>query len=147
MYQEKKLLLSSKFIGENVEYNYQDKGNYFRGLLILIGKDNNIDTSERKTLLKIGEDLGFDPKFCNDAVSEFLSNEFINLQPPKFSIQTIAMNFIKDGLKLSLVDNDFHAEELEWLAKVAMENDISNEWFDKLLKQNIKDYQPKEILN
>jgi len=130
-----------------MDYDYQDKGNYFRGLLILIGKDNKIDSNERKTILEIGEKLGFEHKFCDDAVTDFLNNKFINLEPPKFSIQTIAKSFIEDGITLSLVDNNLHSEELEWLTKVVEENEISNEWFDQVLRTFVTNYKQKDIVN
>ena len=73
-----------------MEFNYQDKGNYFRGLLILIGKDNVIGNEERQKILEIADRLGFDAKFCNNAVSEFLENKYISNQPPKFSSSILA---------------------------------------------------------
>ncbi len=127
--------------------NYQDKGNYFRGLLILIGKDNIIDDKEKKRILEICNRLGYDSKFCDEAVNNFLENEFINLNPPQFSSKKVATQFLKDAIGLSLVDNDFHADELVWIEKVASKNKISNEWLDKELNAFIKNYIPNNSLS
>ena len=128
-------------------FDFQDKGKYFRGLLILIGKDGNIDINERKAILKICDKLGFESKFSDEAVNEFLENTYIDNAPPKFSSQDIAINFLKDAIKLSLVDNDFHTEELEWLEKVAITNGIPNNWLDQELQKTIKNYKSEETLN
>lgn len=128
-------------------FDFQDKGKYFRGLLILIGKDGNIDGKERKAILKISEKLGFESKFSDEAVNEFLENTFIDKTPPKFSSKEIAYDFLQDAINLSLVDNDFHTEELEWLEKVAVINGINNSWLDKELQKSIKIYKSEETLN
>ena len=125
---------------------FQDKGKYFRGLLILIGKDGNIDTKERKLILKICENLGFESKFSDEAVNEFLENTFIDTTPPKFSSKEIAYSFLHDAINISLVDNDFHTEELEWLEKVAVMNEIQNNWLDQELQKKIKKYKSEETL-
>ena len=127
--------------------DFQDKGKYFRGLLILIGKDGTIDQTERKSILKICDKLGFESKFSDGAVNELLENTFIDKTPPKFSTQEIALNFLRDAINLSLVDNDFHTEELEWLKKVAVENRISNSWLDQELRHTIKKISSSESLN
>ncbi|MCB0730674.1 MAG: hypothetical protein KDC88_06545 [Ignavibacteriae bacterium] len=120
-----------------MEFNYQDKGNYFRGLLILVGKDNIIEQNERKTILSYCEKLGFEKRFCEDAVSNFLENSFIDKNPPKFSSIDLAKKFLEDAIKLSLVDNDFHVEELEWLENVAKVNLVEKDWLDKKIQQNL----------
>jgi hypothetical protein len=130
-----------------MELNFQEKGNYLRGLLILIGKDNIIDNKERRKVLEIGEKLGYDPKFCDDAVNEFLENSYISMEPPIFSSKIIATQFLKDSINLSIVDNDLHTDELEWLEKVASKNGISSEWLDKELGNIVRDYIPEDLVN
>ena len=120
-----------------MDLSYQDKGEYFRGLLILIGKDEIINNSERDKLVEIGQKFGFDKSFLNDAVDDFLENQFINLEAPQFSKHWIAEKFLDDAIQLSFIDNDFHTEELEWLEKVASNNGISNELLDQKIKNHI----------
>ncbi|MCW8849965.1 MAG: hypothetical protein OQJ81_08310 [Melioribacteraceae bacterium] len=124
--------------------DFQDKGKYFRGLLILIGKDDNIQKDERKSILRICDKLGFESKFCDDAINEFFENTFIDKSPPEFSSQETAYNFLKDAIDLSLVDNEFHTEELIWLESVAIANGISNLWLDDELKKRIKKIKTNE---
>ena len=127
--------------------DFQDKGKYFRGLLILIGKDDNIQKDERKSILKICEKLGYDSKFCDDAINDFFENSFIDKSPPEFSSQEITYSFLKDAIDISLVDNDFHTEELEWLESVASANKIDNNWLDNELKKRFAKIKKKQPLN
>lgn len=128
-----------------MEISYNDKGNYFRGLLILIGKDNIINQHERKSILEIGEKLGLEDKFCNDAVENFLGNKYIDENPPLFSSCSTAQKFLDDAISLSLVDDDVHTEELEWLQTVAEKNNISKEWLDKRLKSSLLKYSKGDV--
>ena len=56
-----------------MELSYQEKGEYFRGLLILIGKDNIIDGSEKEKAIEIGHRFGFSRSFCEEAVNDLKS--------------------------------------------------------------------------
>lgn len=128
-----------------MNFTFQDKGSYFRGLLILIGRDNIIHSSEKDRILKIGENLGFEPKFCSEAVESLLSNNYIDQNPPIFSSTFIAETFLKDAIKLSMIDDDVHADELEWLKKIALENNISIVWLNKEIQSQTNNYQENII--
>ncbi len=103
---------------------HQDKSNYLKGLLILIGKDKVIAEQERMLLSEMSYTLGFDPKFCNDAIGELLENEYIIEEPPAFSNKKIAEAFIKDGIKIAFADKELHLYELNWLNAVSDKNGI-----------------------
>ena len=120
-----------------MELSYQEKGEYFRGLLILIGKDNNIDGNEKDKAIEIGHKFGFSKSFCEEAVNDFLENQFINMEPPRFSSVHIAEKFLEDAVHLSIIDNDLHAEELEWLENVAVENGLKKNILDEKIKRQI----------
>lgn len=128
-----------------MEFNYQDKGNYFRGLLILIGKDNVIGKKERQKILEITNRLGFDPKFCDEAVTGYLENEYIDNRPPRFSSPILTKEFLMDAINLSLIDNELHTEELEWIKSVAKNNDIDGKWLDSQLQNYVTDLPAKKI--
>lgn len=130
-----------------MEFPLQDKGKYFRGLLILIGRDNVIHSKEKNRILKIGENLGFESRFCFEAVESFLSNTYIDQTPPVFSSSSIAHSFLKDAIKLSMIDDEVHINELEWLKKVAFENNISNKWLDKEIQTHANSINEKTILS
>jgi hypothetical protein len=125
---------------------FQDKGKYFRGLLILIGKDDIIHYKEKNIILQICEKLGFEPKFCDEAVDTFLGNNYVETDPPKFSEKEIAESFLKDAIKLSLVDDNIHIDELGWLKSVAAENSISNNWLEKELQSQAANFNKKEFI-
>lgn len=108
-----------------------DKSSYLKGLLILVGKDKIIAEHERTLLTEVSKILGFDPKFCNDAINELLENEYIIEEPPKFSDKEIAKSFIKDGIKIAFADKVLHLYELNWLKAVSDKNEIEAGWHVK----------------
>ena len=51
-------------------------------------------------MMRIGEILDFEKKFCEDVIKELLDNKHIIDVPPQFFEPDIARHFIKDGLRL-----------------------------------------------
>ena len=112
-----------------------DKSNYFKGLLLLIKKDNRINEDERELLKKIGKILGFEKKFYENAIREILNNNFITQDPPLFTDEKIAKCFIKDGIKLAKLDQVLHAKEIDWLERICFENNLNLDWFKNILNE------------
>lgn len=126
-----------------MEMNLIDRSNYFRGLLLLTGKDSKINESEKYILLQKGKDLGFAKDFCEKALNELPYNEYIIDLPPVFSNQKVAEDFINDGLKIAFADKSLHLFELKWLIKTADLNNVERKWvMDKIVefleKENLK---------
>lgn len=105
----------------------KDKSNYFRGLLLLVRKDNKITEEERKVLMSLGKSLGFEEKYCRQSIASLLDNKFIAETPPKFSSSEIALNFLADGLRIAESGTEICSEEKHWLRSVAEANAISEE--------------------
>lgn len=114
----------------------QDKSNYFKGLLILIGKDKKISDSEKANFRKLSKILGFNKEFCDNAIAELLDNEYIIETPPSFSSTEIAKAFIVDGMKIAFADKELHIFELNWLKSVAEKNSLDKEWCIKRFNEN-----------
>ncbi|MDQ7815909.1 MAG: hypothetical protein RDU14_02715 [Melioribacteraceae bacterium] len=106
----------------------QDRSNYFKGLLILIGKDKTISEPEKNNLRKLANILGFNKEFCDGALSELLENEYIIEDPPVFSNSEIANSFIIDGIRIGFSDKALHIFELNWLKSVADKNSVDYNW-------------------
>ncbi len=106
-----------------------DASNYFKGLLLLIGKDRKITDPEIEMMQRIGKALGFEKKFCDTAIHDILENRYILDRPPEFSTKKLATKFMKDGLTLAASDNEIHPFEEEWLLSTAKINGIDVEWF------------------
>jgi hypothetical protein len=124
-----------KFLrGFSMTNNYLDRSNYVKGLLLLIGKDNRITDGERDFLHKIGGALSFDKKFIENAINELFDNEYLGSEPPVFSRKQFAEVFLRDAIRLALVDNDLNNEEFEWLQTIAKVNHISHEWLENELE-------------
>ena len=111
-----------------------DRSMYFKGLLLLIRKDREIHQEERDMIMRIGKVLGFEENFCKNAITEILDNKHIIDESPCFSDPDIAKCFIKDGLRLSLVDEQFHRKEFAWLKAVAEQHGLEDTWYEHALK-------------
>ncbi|MFZ1290251.1 MAG: hypothetical protein WAR79_09175 [Melioribacteraceae bacterium] len=114
----------------------QDKSNYFRGLLVLVGQDRIIHKEEKIKILNLGKLLGFEENFVKESVNNLLENNFINFEPPKFSSKEIAKRFIKDAVNIALIDDDLHLFELEWIKNATEINEVDHEYFEDMLKKN-----------
>lgn len=123
-----------------------DRSNYYRGLLVLIGRDRIIDRRERTLILQIGTMLDFDIRFCEAAIADLLENKHITDEPILFDEPLIAQCFLRDALRLALIDKEMHSQELSWLKTVARTNKLTDEWFDeehhRLHKNHVIDIQP-----
>lgn len=106
----------------------KDKSNYFKALLILIGKDRKISEQERISLSKVAKILGFNKEFCDNAISELLDNEYIIESPPEFSDLEIAKAFVIDGIRIAFSGKEIHIFELNWLKSVSEKNSLDKEW-------------------
>ena len=113
---------------ESMKLALRDRSNYYKGLLILMGRDRIIDPREREHLLEAGRILGFERRFCEAAIGDLLRNKYLAQDPVTFSKRRIAECFIRDGILLSLIDSKVHPHELAWLRSFARANNIAEEW-------------------
>jgi hypothetical protein len=118
-------------------YDILDKSNYLKGLLLLCRKDNLVAKEEKDILISIGKELGFEKRFCENAVKEIMENEYIIDLPPKFSNKELAEKFLEDGVRLAMADKCLHLFELQWLAQTAEINEIENSKIDELFKKYV----------
>lgn len=121
-----------------------DRSSYFKGLLLLIKRDNVVTSEEKTLMIKIGKTLGFEKIFIESSISNLLENDFITNDVPVFSNRSFAESFILDGLKVAFSDDEFAAEELEHLTEIADKNGIDREWLMMLIAKYI---QHSETLN
>ena len=119
-----------------------DKSNYFKGLLVLVGIDKNINRDESNLIKRIGHILGFNEEFVNSAINSFFDNKFIVEDPPEFSNYNLAEIFIRDGIKTVLVNNVLNLDQLNWLSVTALKNNISKQWLFIELESLIENYKP-----
>lgn len=124
--------------------NYFEKSSYFKGLLLLIKKDRVINDQERKLMQNVGKILGFEKDFIQNSINDILENEYISEEIPTFSSESIAKSFVYDCLKISLSDNDFAPEEIEYLTEVVQQNKLDTDWFSSTLKDFISNF---DLLN
>ncbi len=120
--------------------NATDKSNYFKGLLVLVGKDKDITQNERELIKKIGNILGFNHNFVDKAINNFLKNKYIIEDPPIFSNYDLAEIFIKDGIRVALVDKVLNLDQITWLSNTALKNNLSKQWFFIELENLLENY-------
>jgi hypothetical protein len=105
----------------------RDRGNYYRSLLVLIRRDRHIDDRERQLMIRFGQVLDFDRRFCEIAMNDLPKNKYIRDEPTQFSSRATAECFIRDAALLALVDGELHPKELDWLEAVSDANGLDNE--------------------
>ncbi len=118
-----------------------DRSTYFKGLLLLIKRDNIVTSEEKLLMIKIGKTLGFEKIFIESSINNLLDNVFLTDDVPIFSNKLFAESFILDGLKVAFSDNEFSAEELEHLTDIATKNGIDREWLMTLIAKYIQHYE------
>jgi hypothetical protein len=107
-----------------------DRSNYYKGLLVLTRRDQVIDPRERELMLEFGRILDFDRRFCEAAIDDLLRNPHIKNEPVTFSNHETADCFLRDGIRLALVDRHISPKELAWLRSVAKANGRTDSWLD-----------------
>ena len=107
-----------------------DRSNYYKGLLVLIGRDRIIDKRERELMLQLGAILNFEKRFCEAAIADLLDNKYITNEPIIFDEREIAECFLRDAIRLALVDKEIHSDELAWLRAIARANKFTDKWLD-----------------
>jgi len=115
-----------------------DRSTYFKGLLLLIKKDNVVTEGEKELMIKIGQTLGFEKTFIESSIKDLMENQYITDDVPVFSDKAIAESFILDGLKVAFSDDEFSAEELELLTSIAEQNGIDRDWLMLLISKYLK---------
>ena len=112
------------------------KSNYYKGLLVISKRDRVIDAREREFLIKIGEILDFDRRFCEATIDELLSNPHISRSPIIFFSEAVTECFFRDALRLASVDGCIHPLELRWLRQTAHANGKSDQWLDRIIQES-----------
>jgi hypothetical protein len=116
-------------IPNKLHITVQDASNYFKGLLILIGRDKEISEQERELMMHVGKALGFEKEFCKTAIQEVLENTYLVDCMPEFSLQKIAEMFVLDGLAIAASDGLVHELEEKWLRSIAEKYALPESWF------------------
>jgi hypothetical protein len=112
-----------------------DRSNYFKGLLILIGTTRKITETEKIAIRDVAGILGFGNNFVDTAMDELFGNQYIIAEPPRFSNHLLAEIFIRDGMRVAFANKVLHLYELQWLARFAVNNNFSKQWFFIELEQ------------
>ncbi len=127
-----------------MEMNQIDKSNFFRGLLLLVSKDNKISQSEKEIILSIGKRFGYSTDYCLQSVNEILVNKYVSHKPPKFTEKATAEQFINLSIQIAVLDYNLHIEEIHWIIDTATVNHIDRSLVVDKLIQLFKDDGPYE---
>lgn len=129
----------------------QDRSLYFKGLLLLIGKDRLVTEQEKQIMMRIGRSLDFEREFCETAINDILENRHITHEPPAFSSRELAGKFVRDGLRMALADGHVHPAEVAWLKTTAAHNGLDGVWFEGAMhdvaeRRSIEDLEVDHLL-
>ena len=119
-----------------------DRSNYYRGLLVLTGRDRIIDPREREFMLQIGKVLDFERRFCEATIDDLMVNPHLMKEPIVFSSPSVADCFFRDAVRLALVDGEINPQELRWLRKIAQTNARTDKWLDSLVQTFLDLHNP-----
>ena len=111
------------------------KGRYYKGLLVLLRRDRIVHDREKALMLQIGKIFGFDKRFCEATMDELLSNTNITRDPVLFPDEIIKECFLRDAVRLALIDGNLHPSELRWLQTVARVNGLTEQWLDTVIRE------------
>lgn len=111
----------------------QERGNYYRGLLVLIRKDQVVSREEKEMMIRIGEKLDFDRRFCEATIDDLMKNPHIKRTVIRFGDVKTAESFLRDAVSIALVDGTIHPKERAWLKAVAAANGLKDEWLAALI--------------
>jgi hypothetical protein len=111
------------------------KGQYYKGLLVLLRRDRIVHKREKDLMLRMGEILGFEKRFCEATIDELLSNANIKRDPVLFSDEAVKECFFRDAARLALIDGNLHPSELRWLRRGARFNGLTDQWLDAVIRE------------
>jgi len=127
--------------------NSLDRSYYFKGMLLLVKKDEKISLEEKELLMRIGKILRFNQQFCEQTIKDLLHNEHITEFPLQFSNKEWAEIFLKDALKIAFSDHELHIKEYNWLQQIARTNMISDQWLLDQLSTFLNRHEPDKEIN
>lgn len=107
----------------------REGSDYLKGMLLIARRDRKIADSEIRLVEHVGAALGFDSRFCVDAIGEVLENKYLVDTPPEFSSAGLAEKFVRDGLVLAASDSEVHPSEEQWLKSAVAKNGLCLAWF------------------
>ena len=112
-----------------------DRGNYLRGLLILIRMDKNVWDHENYLFMEEAESLGFDKEFSSNALRGLVTNKYLETAPPVFFDKKYAARLIIRGLHMINQNLKIHPEEIKYLVNIARMNNLSDKWEHRIIPQ------------
>lgn len=107
-----------------------DRSNYLKGLFITAKLDKQLCDKEKEFIKNISDKLGFAQDFYKETIRGLLTNNYLLNDPIKFSDEKIARSFLKDAVKLAMVNDILKDAEINWLKKTAALNNIDEEFID-----------------
>lgn len=118
--------------------NYlSDRGNYLRGLLILISKDNAVHEHEKEIFLDEGTSMGYEKGYLDSSLNSVLKNRYILKTPPIFHDKNYAIKLVEKGISIINKDKTLHPYKVVFLKSIVHLNNLLNEWdngyFSKIL--------------
>ncbi len=108
-----------------------DRSIYLKGLMVFIMKDREIHEAERRMVIRLGQGLGFDRRFCEDTIEDIMTSRHLD-DLPRFLDPRVARCLVRDAIRLSLAYNEPHEGGFRWLRSVAHVNGLEEGFFTEV---------------
>lgn len=102
----------------------QDIGCYLQSLMQIMAVDGHLHEEERQKIRVCAERMGFEKKFVENTITDFLDNKHMLKKPYRFNSPLTAKAFLNDAIDLAISDGHLHRREYEWLLDCARTNDL-----------------------
>lgn len=113
------------------DLDLRERSEYFRGLLLVMAADGELDIRERELIKKNVSAFDFSPEYIDESIDSILKNRHVSQVPPKFSRPEHSRRFLADALDIAFADGILDETEEKWLRATADLNQIPAEWLEE----------------
>lgn len=113
------------------ELDLRERSEYFRGLLLVMAADGELDVRERDLIKKNIAEFDFSPEYIDESIDSILKNRHVSQVPPRFSRAEHSRRFLSDALDIAFADGILDESEEKWLRATADLNQIPAEWLEE----------------
>jgi hypothetical protein len=125
---------------ETIALPMPSRSDCYKGLIDLLRQNGKGDSCEKERMIKIGEGLHLDRRFCRTAVAETLSKGRLDRKPVIFREKKAMEFFFRDALQLALIDRIIHPTGFLWLRRVARANGKSDQWMSAIAEEFLRQH-------
>jgi hypothetical protein len=105
--------------------NARERGEYLRGLLLIMAADGIKDDREVKDIRNIGNQLDFEAQFIEESMQKILTNTYVSKAPPVFDKPEHAQLFVNSAIAVASSDGDIADAEYDYILRAGKANGMA----------------------